>query len=146
MAIDYGGKVAVVTGGAGGIGRGLVHALLARGARVVVADVESPALATAVDQLDVLGPVRGRQTDVADPASVRPWPTTSTTPKAAATSSSPTPGSPRAAAACPGSRRSTTGAGASRSTSSAWRQTVLTFLAADAGGGDAGRDHRHLVG
>src|ERR1700722_9031799 len=70
MAVDYSGKVAVVTGGAGGIGRGLVHALLSRGARVVVADVEGPALATAVDELGALGRVRGRQTDVADPDSV----------------------------------------------------------------------------
>ena len=41
----------MVTGGAGGIGRGLVHALLARGAHVVVADVEGPVLDAAVDEL-----------------------------------------------------------------------------------------------
>jgi len=68
--MDYGGKVAVVTGGAGGIGRGLVHALLARGANVVVADVETPALSAAVDDLSALGTVRGVRTDVADPDSV----------------------------------------------------------------------------
>ena len=68
--MDYEGKVAVVTGGAGGIGRGLVHALLARGAHVVVADVEGPALAAAVDELAPLGTVRGMRTDVADPDSV----------------------------------------------------------------------------
>ncbi|HXQ44881.1 MAG TPA: SDR family NAD(P)-dependent oxidoreductase [Acidimicrobiales bacterium] len=68
--MDYEGKVAVVTGGAGGIGRGLVHALLTRGARVVVADVEAPALSDAVDQLASRGTVRGVRTDVADPGSV----------------------------------------------------------------------------
>jgi NAD(P)-dependent dehydrogenase (short-subunit alcohol dehydrogenase family) len=68
--VDYEGKVAVVTGGAGGIGRGLVHALLSRGAHVVMADVEAAALAGAVDELGPLGPVRGVRTDVADPDSV----------------------------------------------------------------------------
>ncbi|MBK5289533.1 MAG: SDR family NAD(P)-dependent oxidoreductase, partial [Acidimicrobiia bacterium] len=36
--------VAVVTGGAGGIGRGIVGALLRRGATVVIADVEPTAI------------------------------------------------------------------------------------------------------
>jgi NAD(P)-dependent dehydrogenase (short-subunit alcohol dehydrogenase family) len=70
MPPDYEGKVAVVTGGAGGIGRGLVHALLLRRARVVVADVEAPALAAAVAELAPRGAVRGVRTDVADPDSV----------------------------------------------------------------------------
>src|SRR5579863_944927 len=68
--MDYEGKVAVVTGGAGGIGRGIVHALLARGARVVVADVEGPALEAAVKECGSRGVVRGVRTDVADPDSV----------------------------------------------------------------------------
>ena len=68
--MDFEGKVAVVTGGAGGIGRGLVHALLARGAHVVVADVEAAALTSAVDDLAALGTVRGVLTDVADEGSV----------------------------------------------------------------------------
>jgi len=68
--MDHEGKVAVVTGGAGGIGRGIVHALLARGVRVVVADVEGPALVAAVEECESRGAVRGVRTDVADPDSV----------------------------------------------------------------------------
>jgi len=68
--MDVEGKVAVVTGGAGGIGRGLVHALLDRGARVVVADVEAEALDGVVAQCSSRGAVRGVRTDVADPDSV----------------------------------------------------------------------------
>jgi NAD(P)-dependent dehydrogenase (short-subunit alcohol dehydrogenase family) len=68
--MNYEEKVAVVTGGAGGIGRGLVHALVTRGAHVVVADVEEGALSSAVDELSSLGTVRGMRTDVADPDSV----------------------------------------------------------------------------
>ena len=41
---DLSGRVAVVTGGAGGIGRGIVEALLEEGARVVIGDVEEPVL------------------------------------------------------------------------------------------------------
>jgi NAD(P)-dependent dehydrogenase (short-subunit alcohol dehydrogenase family) len=64
------GRVAVVTGGAGGIGRGIVHALLDEGVRVVIADVEQGALEQAVDELSGRGEVRGVRTDVSDAASV----------------------------------------------------------------------------
>jgi NAD(P)-dependent dehydrogenase (short-subunit alcohol dehydrogenase family) len=66
---DLGGKVAVVTGGAAGIGRGIVEALLEEGVRVVVADVEAPVLEQAVAELSERGEVRGVRTDVSDPAS-----------------------------------------------------------------------------
>ena len=68
LSID--GAVAVVTGGASGIGKGIVKALLRRGARVVIADVEEPVLEQAVGELSPLGPVEGVRTDVSDEESV----------------------------------------------------------------------------
>ena len=64
------GSVAVVTGGAGGIGKGIAKALLGRGARVVIADIEAPALEQAVGELAPLGSVEGVPTDVSDEESV----------------------------------------------------------------------------
>jgi NAD(P)-dependent dehydrogenase (short-subunit alcohol dehydrogenase family) len=64
------GKVAVVTGGAAGIGRGIVEALLEDGARVVIADIEEPVLEHAVKELADLGAVRGVLTDVSAADSV----------------------------------------------------------------------------
>lgn len=68
---DFGGKVAVVTGGASGIGKALVRALLREGARVVIGDVERPALDAAVAELSGEGgSVRGLVVDVSKPESV----------------------------------------------------------------------------
>jgi NAD(P)-dependent dehydrogenase (short-subunit alcohol dehydrogenase family) len=67
---DLSGRVAVVTGGAAGIGRGITEALLEEGARVVIADVEEPVLDLAIKELSDLGPVRGVLTDVSSAASV----------------------------------------------------------------------------
>lgn len=64
------GKVAVVTGGASGIGRGIVEALLDEGVRVVVADVEVPVLEATVAELAARGDVRGIRTDVSELGSV----------------------------------------------------------------------------
>jgi len=62
--VDLRGSVAVVTGGAGGIGRGIVEALLEEGATVVIADVEQAALDRAASEL---GPsVWGVRVDVSD--------------------------------------------------------------------------------
>jgi NAD(P)-dependent dehydrogenase (short-subunit alcohol dehydrogenase family) len=41
---DFAGRVAVVTGGASGIGRALAEAFAARAMKIVIADVEAPAL------------------------------------------------------------------------------------------------------
>jgi NAD(P)-dependent dehydrogenase (short-subunit alcohol dehydrogenase family) len=49
---DPADKVAVVTGGAGGIGRALAARFLAAGMRVAIADVEADAIDAAVDALD----------------------------------------------------------------------------------------------
>ncbi len=67
---DLQDKVAVVTGGAAGIGRGIVEALLDEGCRVVIADIEAPVLDRAVEELGGRGAVRGVVTDVSDASSV----------------------------------------------------------------------------
>jgi NAD(P)-dependent dehydrogenase (short-subunit alcohol dehydrogenase family) len=67
---DIANRVAVVTGGANGIGRGIVEALLEAHARVVIADVEQPVLEATVAELAGAGDVVGVRTDVSDPASV----------------------------------------------------------------------------
>lgn len=60
------GAVAVVTGGAGGIGRGIVGALLRQGGLVAIADVETDAIDAAVSDLSSLGTVSGHRVDITD--------------------------------------------------------------------------------
>jgi NAD(P)-dependent dehydrogenase (short-subunit alcohol dehydrogenase family) len=68
---DLAGKTAFVTGGASGIGFALGRALAAAGMKVMLADIESEALATAAKTLNELGhDVRSVLCDVADAASV----------------------------------------------------------------------------
>ena len=65
------GKTAFVTGGASGIGLALGRAFVEAGMKVMLADIETDALTTAVQSLRNFGPdVRGVSCDVTDPASV----------------------------------------------------------------------------
>jgi len=63
------GRVAVVTGGASGIGKALAKAFLGEGMKVVLADVEEAALKATAEELG--GDVIGVVTDVSDASSVR---------------------------------------------------------------------------
>jgi NAD(P)-dependent dehydrogenase (short-subunit alcohol dehydrogenase family) len=68
---EFAGKTAFVTGGASGIGFALGRAFAEAGMKVMLADIETEALAVAVKTLQAIGPdVRGVTCDVADPASV----------------------------------------------------------------------------
>lgn len=64
------GKVAVVTGGASGIGRSLVRELLAAGTRVVIGDVEQGALDRMLEECAGMGEVSGSVVDVSKSQSV----------------------------------------------------------------------------
>jgi NAD(P)-dependent dehydrogenase (short-subunit alcohol dehydrogenase family) len=69
---DLHGKVAVVTGGASGIGYALARRFATEGARVVIGDVEAAALDRAVAELRASGAdVEGVVTDVTDPAQMQ---------------------------------------------------------------------------
>ena len=64
------GSVAVVTGGASGIGKGITKALLNNGATVVVADIEEEPINDTLNEFSDLGSVDGFVTDVASEESV----------------------------------------------------------------------------
>src|SRR5258706_3315003 len=68
---ELAGRTAFVTGGASGIGFALGAAFAQAGMKVMLADIETDALAEAVKSLRDFGPnVRGVACDVADPVSV----------------------------------------------------------------------------
>ena len=68
---DFRDKVAVITGGASGIGFATAQALAKLGSRVVLADIEDDVLASATNELAGAGAsVIGVRTDVGDKASV----------------------------------------------------------------------------
>ena len=61
--IDFAGRTAFVTGGANGVGIGLVRALLAEGCKVAMADIRQESINKALATLDN-NEVRGVQVDV----------------------------------------------------------------------------------
>lgn len=67
---DLTGKVAIVTGGGQGIGKGIAKLLLEEGMRVVLAEVDAEAGQEAAGELEAFGSVLFQQTDVADEAQV----------------------------------------------------------------------------
>jgi len=68
---DFAGRVAVITGGAGGIGREIALRLGAEGMKIVIADVEAPILDKTLGVLAERGvEALGHQTDVGDYDSV----------------------------------------------------------------------------
>jgi NAD(P)-dependent dehydrogenase (short-subunit alcohol dehydrogenase family) len=72
MDLGLGGKVAIITGAASGLGRSTAEHLQAEGVRLVLADVDSSRLAEVAAELRARGAtVRAVQTDVRDYASCR---------------------------------------------------------------------------
>jgi 2-dehydro-3-deoxy-L-rhamnonate dehydrogenase (NAD+) len=68
--IDLKGRVAVITGGAQGIGFAIAQRYLASGARVVIWDMDQPKLDAAVSELGKFGSVSGHLVDLTDDAAV----------------------------------------------------------------------------
>ncbi|HET9017760.1 MAG TPA: SDR family NAD(P)-dependent oxidoreductase, partial [Thermomicrobiaceae bacterium] len=67
MDVDISGKVAIITGGTGALGRAVVRAFAAAGATVVVPyRTEAPFAALRADLGDLAGRVSGREVDVTD--------------------------------------------------------------------------------
>jgi NAD(P)-dependent dehydrogenase (short-subunit alcohol dehydrogenase family) len=61
------GHVAIVTGAAQGVGKGVAAALLERGAAVLLVDIQDEKLATTADELKAAGPVETMVADLRDP-------------------------------------------------------------------------------
>ena len=71
MIKDFGGKVAVITGAASGIGRGLAYGLAKRGMKIVLADIDKENLEKVATELEEIGTeVMTQITDVSDPEQV----------------------------------------------------------------------------
>ncbi len=69
---DFKGKVAVITGGASGIGRAIGERLGREGVKLILADIEEPALETTVSELRAQGlEVVGEVADVTNLASMQ---------------------------------------------------------------------------
>lgn len=70
MAGRFAGKVALVTGGAGGIGSEISRAFIAEGASVMVFDTNHDAIQSLISSIGSDGRVRGKVVDVRDEAAV----------------------------------------------------------------------------
>ncbi|HTZ59368.1 MAG TPA: SDR family oxidoreductase [Acidobacteriaceae bacterium] len=69
--IDFGGRVAVVTGGASGIGKAIANRLAVNGAQVWVLDIDGTAAKAAAEEITQAGGrVRSLPCNIADPQSV----------------------------------------------------------------------------
>ncbi|MEM9620260.1 MAG: SDR family NAD(P)-dependent oxidoreductase [Pseudomonadota bacterium] len=69
---DFAGKVAVVTGGASGIGLGMCRAFAQRGMHLVIADLDQPALNAALEEFKAAGvQAIGQSCNVADAEAVQ---------------------------------------------------------------------------
>jgi len=69
--LDFRGKVALVTGGAQGIGKGIASRLLQEGMRVLIADIDREAGEETAEELAGVGVVSFHRTDVKDEISVQ---------------------------------------------------------------------------
>jgi len=69
MGQELSGRVAIVTGGAGGLGRAIVERFVEEGAHVVIADVDAESGKALAEELGA--PAEFRQTDVADAEQVQ---------------------------------------------------------------------------
>jgi NAD(P)-dependent dehydrogenase (short-subunit alcohol dehydrogenase family) len=65
------GHVAIITGGAQGVGKGVATALLERGAAVLLVDILDEKLAATTDELRAAGPVEQLVADLRDPDSAQ---------------------------------------------------------------------------
>src|SRR5437588_8567867 len=65
------GHVAIVTGAAQGVGKGIAAALLERGASVLLVDILGDVLGATTDELQTLGPAEKLVADLRDPDSAR---------------------------------------------------------------------------
>lgn len=68
--IDLKGRVAVITGGAQGIGRAIAQRLLQSGARAILWDIDQQGLNSAARELGSLGTVDTRVVELTDDAAI----------------------------------------------------------------------------